>query len=142
VTPAQRVRRVATLRRWHAAAIDENPTVVEFDRPTTVEDPATGSAVPVVPTPHVGPVTIRIYQDRYARETVAQPQGGTVNLGNRWGLIAPYDADLKGDPHGEQGDQFDSPDGHFRVREVFHHRLGPRMPEDVWGIECDIVRVA
>lgn len=133
---ALRRGRVRQLRRAHAQAIALNPRSFTFTR-TTYVDNAIGEADRVVTT--IGPFTCRLYQDRYARETVTNPLGAPVQAGQRWGLQAPVEAELYGDP--DRGDEFTCPEGYFRVREVFRHALGPD-PSHTWGYECDVLRLA
>lgn len=125
------------LRRDHETVIDLNPVMIEFDRPVYVLDPAMRVSRKTGATQHVGPMKVRVVQDRYVVESTRVAPAGRIDTGRRWGLLALWDADLKGDP--PEPDVFDAPGyGRFRVRDVI-----PRMLEgQTWGYDADIERVA
>lgn len=124
---------IDVLRRAHQRAIDLDPVTISFKR--RVKVPAGGGQT-FVDQP-IGPITVRIFQDRYQSELTQTPVAGRVDVGRRWGLLAPHDADLLADP--PNPDEFVVAGvGKFRLRDIIPHRYNGQS----WGIEADLERRA
>lgn len=124
---------IDVLRSAHLRSIDLDPVVVSFVRKIEVK---VGSRKTYVDQP-VGPLRVRIFQDRYQSELTTTGTVGSVDIGRRWGLLAPHDADLKADQ--PTPDEFVVAGvGRFRLRDIIPHRY----KGETWGIEADLERRA
>lgn len=120
------------LRSAHRRAITENPVSITIQRRERIAQDGGFREE----TRMVGPMTVRIHQERTQSPHDIKTLAGTAQSNRRWSLIADDTADLRAGPH--VVDEFEVAGmGRFRVVSVIPLPIGGT----IYGYQAELERV-
>lgn len=122
---------VAARRKNIAFVIAKNPTEIIINRTEKVR--SGGGFVEkksVLP-----PIVVRIFTQASRMSQTESTLHGTKQVDKSWGLLADHLADIQAGPNVQ--DEFDAPEGHFVIKEVYPQYVQNQLV----GYQCDLEKV-